>query len=205
MEWSNKRRAGLWICILVSALTTGCATVDRKVSLLYQTAAQGSGGSGDVYLAAMPGQSGLAGKNAIGWIVGSVKKKDGEKTGDILITTAPEELVLDAFKQELNAAGYKVVPVNALPQEVVKGVAVVGIAVELEEVSDLLKSEGISRLTISVELWKNGGKLRKLAYKSMLSDFAIKDRDLLLPTLLKKSLQEVMKQAIPEMVSTLEN
>jgi hypothetical protein len=205
MAWSNKIITGLWVSVLFSAFSTGCAAVDRKVSLLYQPVVQGSGGSGEIYLSAMAGQSGLAGKNAMQWIVGRVKKKDGEKTGDIVLTTAPEDLVLDAFKQELNAAGYKVVPVDALPQEVAKGLAVAGITVELEEVPDMFKAEGISRLAISIELWKNGRMFRKLDYKSMLSDFAIKNRDQLLPTLLQKSLQEVMKQAIPEIVRALES
>ena len=57
----------------------------------------------------------------------------------------------------------------------------------------------------SVELWKNGRKFRKLDYKSLLSDFAVKDRDLLSPTLLQKSLQEVMKQSVPEIIKALES
>ena len=195
----------LGMFVLSFAVLAGCATVDRKVDVLYQAAAHGSGGTGDLYLASSASLAGLSRKAAVQWVVGKVKNKDGEKTGDVLITTAPDDLVMDAFKQELTAAGYKVMPVDKLPETVAKGVGTTGVTVELDETADFIKSEGVSRLTISVELWKNGRKFRKLEYRSTLSDFALKDRDLLLPALLQKSLQEVMKQAVPEIVRALES
>ena len=201
---AGKSMIRVGMCMLFFVFAAGCATVDRKVNVLYQPVVHGSGGTGDLYLAATAGQSSLPKKTAVQWIVGKVKNTDGDKTGDIVTTTAPGDPVLDAFKQELAAAGYKVVPVDVLPLEAAKGLDVSGITVELEETANLVKSEGVCRLAVSVELWKNGRKFRKLAYKSMLSDFAIKDRDLLLPTLLQKSLQGIMKQAVPEIVKALE-
>lgn len=194
-------------CMLFSVFVfaAGCATVDRKVNVLYQPVVHGTGGSGDLYLAVTAGQAGLSKTTAVQWIVGKVKNTDGDKTGDIVTTTAPGDLVLDVFKQEFAVAGYKVIPVDALPQEVAKGLDVTGITVELEETASLIKSEEVCRLAVSVELWKNGRKFRKIDYKSTLSDFAIKDRDLLTPMLLQKSLQEVMKQAVPEIVKALES
>ena len=204
MVWSKKRMVTWGICIVFPAMVTGCATVDRKVNVFYQPVVHGPGGSGEIYVAVTGGQPRLPGKTAVQWVVGKVKTRDGEKTGDVVMTNAPDDLAMDAFKQELTAAGYKVMPVDALPEEVTKGVGIAGATVELDETSDFIKSEGISRLSVSVELWKNGRKFKKLDYKSMLSDFAIKDRDRLLPTLLQKALQEVMKQAIPEIVRALE-
>lgn len=189
--------------LLLSALVAGCATADRKVNVLYQPVAAGTGGAGDLYLAASARQPGLAEKGTVQWIVGSVKSKEGEKAGSVVTGTAPIELFLDAFRQELSAAGYKVVQVDALPRDVSRGVDLAAVAVELDETAELVKSDGISRLTVTVVIWKGGEKIRKLEYRSLLSDFAITDRELLLPKLLQKSLQEVMKQAVPEIVRVL--
>jgi hypothetical protein len=201
MRWTANRT--LLIMLLFPALIAGCATVDRKVDVLYQPVANGTGGAGDLYLSASGRQQGIGAKGTVQWIVGTVKNKDGEKTGNVVTGTAPVDQVMDAFKQELSAAGYTVIPVGVLPQNVARGVDIAAVTIELDENYDLIKSDGISRLTVSVDLWKNGQKVRKLEYKSMLSDFAVKDRDLLLPKLLQKSLQEVMKQAIPEIVKGL--
>jgi hypothetical protein len=201
MRWTANR--AFLAVLLLSALLAGCATVDRKVDVLYQPTVHGTGGAGDLYLSASGRQLAMAAKGTIQWIVGTVKNKDGDKIGNVVTGTAPVDQVMDALKQELSAAGYTVVPVDQPPQNAARGVDVAKVTIELDETSDLVKSDGISRLTVSIDLWKNGQKIRKLEYKSMLSDFAVKDRDLLLPKLLQKSLQEVMKQAIPEIVKGL--
>jgi hypothetical protein len=74
---------------------------------------------------------------------------------------------------------------------------------DLEEVSSIIKAEGSSRLIFSLELWKNGKKFKKSNYESRTSDFAIKDRDLLLPAILQNSLQDLMKQAVPDLIKEL--
>jgi len=202
MEWAKNRMIILAACVALPALIAGCATTDRKVNVLYQLVVHKAGGTGTLYLAASGGES--AGKTAVQWIVGAVKNKDGEKSGNVVTGRAPVDQLLDAFNQELVAAGYTVIQVKGLPQKVDKGVDLAAVTIELDETSELVKSDGISRLTIAVDLWKNGQEIRKLQYRSMLSDFAVKDRDLLLPMLLQKSMQEVMKQAIPEIVKALE-
>jgi hypothetical protein len=200
MAWSGKNIIITGSCLILSIMVSGCTTLGRKVDVIYQPVVQqGAGGNGPLYLAVRNGQQGFPAKNDLQWIVGKVMNTDGEKTGDIVMTTATDILVVDAFKQELSRAGYKLVPVAALTEEVAKGVNVAGMTVELEETSDLVKSEGVIRL------WKNGKKFKKLDYQSMLSDFAVKNRDQLLSTLLQNSLQEIMKQAIPEIVKALES
>jgi hypothetical protein len=201
MRWTANR--AFLAALLLPALMAGCATVDRKVDVLYQPIVHGTGGAGDLYLSASGRQLATATKGTIQWIVGTVKNKDGDKTGNVVTGTAPVDQVMDALKQELAAAGYTVIPADKLPQNAARAVDVAAVTIELDETSDLVKSDGISRLTVSIDLWKNGQMIRKLEYKSMLSDFAVKDRDLLLPKLLQKSLQEVMKQAIPEIVRGL--
>lgn len=205
MVWPGNKLIILGSCLIFSVMVSGCTTVGRKVDVLYQPVAQGAGGAGSINLAVRGGQPAFPARNDLQWIVGKVLTKEGEKTGDIVMSTATDDLVVDAFKQELSSAGYKVIPVAVLSQEMAKGINVAGITVELEETSGIVKAEGVCRLTISVELWKNGSKFRKLDYQTMLSDFAVKDRGRLLSTLLQKSLQEIMKQAIPEIVKALES
>lgn len=201
MDWSAMRR--LLISFLFPVVMGGCAAVDRKVNVLYQPAVQVTGGSGELYLSASGRQSVPADQGTVQWIVGAVKTEDGEKSGNVVTGTVPVDQVMDAFKQELAAAGYTVIPAPAQPQDVTKGIEIAAVTIELDETTDLVRSKGISRVTVAVDLWKNGREIRKLEYKSMLSDFAIRDRDLLLPELLQKSLQEIMKQAIPEIVKGL--
>ncbi len=51
---------------------------------------------------------------------------------------------------------------------------------------------------------ENGAMLKKLSYEANFSDFAVKDRELLLQTTLQKALQDAMARAVPEIVAALE-
>lgn len=192
-------------CILFVALLAGCATYDQKVTLLYQPVVNAGGGAGELYLAAAGGRSGTGKAGAVQWIIGKVKNSDGEQVGDIVTTVSPNDMVLDAFSRELKVSGYRVTQVNTLPEDVSKGVVISLIDMNLEEVVSIVKAEGQSRLTVSLELWKNGKIFKKLYYQTGFSDFAIKDRNTLLPTTLQKALQELMRQAVPEIIKQIGN
>jgi hypothetical protein len=51
---------------------------------------------------------------------------------------------------------------------------------------------------------KNGTPVRKLHYEAKGSDLSIKDRDRLAETMLRSTMQDVMRQAIPDIVANLE-
>lgn len=196
----NLSRAAILV-FLVSILA-GCAT-DRKITPLYLPSVYVTGGSGVLYLAesgALPG-TGKAG--SVHWIIGKVKNSDGDTLGDVVTTIAPADMVLDAFNQELTKAGYKVMRVNTLPAKVAKGVDITGLNLKLVEVSSIMRSEGTSSVTISLDLWKNGKKFKRLDYQTGFSDYAIKDRQLLLPETLQKAMQNLMEQAVPEIIKNL--
>jgi hypothetical protein len=190
----------MMICALFAVLIAGCATYDQKVTLLYQPVVNAVGGSGELYLAAAGGRAGTGKAGSVQWIIGKVKDTDGVQVGDIVTTVSPNDMVLDAFNRELKVSGYRVTQVNTLPEGVSKGVVISSIDMNLEEVVSIVKVEGQSRLTVSLELWKNGKIFKKLYYQTGFSDFAIKDRNTLLPTTLQKALQELMKQAVPEII-----
>jgi hypothetical protein len=195
-----KNTARIAACLLFATLIAGCATYDRKVTLLYQPVVNAGGGSGELYLAASGRRAGTGKTGAVQWVIGKVENSDGEQVGNIVTTVSPNDMILDAFSRELKVAGYKVTQVNTLPADVSKGVVISLIDMSLEEVVSIVKADGQSRLTVTLELWRNGKNFKKLYYETRFSDFAIKDRDLLLPTTLQKTLQELMKQAVPEII-----
>jgi hypothetical protein len=198
----NLSRAAGFIFLI--SILAGCAT-DRKITLLYQPSVFATGGSGTLYLAASESRPASGKADSVQWIIGKVKNSDGDTVGDVVTTVAPSDLIMDAFSQELTRAGYKVLRVKTLPGDVSKGVNISALKVNLVEVSSIVKSEGTSNLTVSLELWKNGKKFKKLDYKTGFSDYALKDRDLLLPETLQKALQTLMEQAVPEIIKDMGN
>ena len=127
-----------------------------------------------------------------------------ERIGDVVSRIPPEDLVLDAFRQELTRAGYTVNQVEALPPGVAKGLDITSIKLDLEEVASMVKSEGTARLAVSVVVWQRGATVKKLDYQANFSDIAVKDRAQLLPDALQNALQGVMEQSVPEIVKVLE-
>ncbi len=195
----NWRKMGYVVAVgLLCCAMAGCATANRKVTVLYEPVVHDGTGAGELYLAGTPASKGNA---DIQWVIGSVKDSDGEPVGDIVSPIAPADLVTDAFKQELTTAGYAVSTVASLPPQAAKGLVITGVEIHLDDVTSLVKDEGAGRVKISLELWKNGAMFRKLSYESSFSDFAVEDRDLLDQAILQKSLQGAMKRAIPEIIA----
>ncbi|RII26824.1 MAG: hypothetical protein CXR31_10495 [Geobacter sp.] len=181
----------------------GCATTDQSVNMLYQPVISGSRGTGDIVLAVREGTSRAGHNPALRWVIGSIASSDGEKTGEIVAANSPGDMMLDALQQELTAAGYTVSVADALPPGVSRGVDVTKITVELQETPTLLKLAAKCHVKMTADLVKNGNVVDKVSFESRYADVAIKDRDLLLPAVLQKGLQNVMKQAVPAIITSL--
>lgn len=190
-------------CLFFFEMIAGCAVLDQNVTLLYQPVVKTAHGTGELYLATARGESWEGKPGSIQWVIGKVKDSRSGEEGKILTSIAPCDLVQDALKQELTAAGYNIMLVNTLPPDATKGIVIARTDLNLNEDSSIVKAEGSSRLTTSLELWKNGIKYRKLDYESKYSDLAVRDRDLLLPNILQNTLQDLMKQAVPDLVKEL--
>ncbi len=191
--------------LLISSFLTGCATVDQRVDILYKPVVHDATGSGTLYLAQVEGQNpGGGGPAPVQWILGEVKNEDGEKVASVVTDTAPADLVTDAFTQEFKAAGYTVLPTQALTAEVAKGINLSSVTIRLSEVSSLLKADAKGTIDISVEVWRDGRKLRKLDYEADYSDSAVTGREQLLPDTLQKVVQAIMKRAVPEINKLME-
>lgn len=188
--------------LLGASLVAGCATGNRKVTMLYQPVGHYGTGAGELYLAWPPGSTD---RTDVQWVVGTTKNDDGETKGDIVSPIAPTDLVIDALKQELTATGYTVSTIDSLPPQAARGVVVAGVDMHLDDVTSLVKEEAKSRIIITLELWKNGDKFKKLLFEADYSDFAVKNRDQLLSDTLKAALQGAMEKAIPEIIAAFEH
>ena len=194
----------VFLMMLLAASLAGCAAADRKVTMLYKPTVDASGGSGELFLTSSAGGARIDEKAPVQWIVGSVRETSGEKIGEIVSRIPPQQLVLDALKQELIRAGYEVNVVDVQPAGVAKGIDLGAITVTLEEVGSLARSEGSARVAILVAVWKGGREVRKLGYEARFSDFAVTERGQLAANVLQNALQGVMEQAVPEIISSLE-
>ena len=91
---------------LCFALFAGCATTTNPVSVFYSPSTENRGGSGYLFLR-VP-SVGKAEK--VRWVIGKQKDADGEVIGEVLSANSREDIVADALKRELTAAGYRVSP-----------------------------------------------------------------------------------------------
>ncbi len=184
-------------------LLSGCAAVDQNVNFLYQPTAFGRDGSGDLYLS-QTARLGSGGSKTTQWIIGEIKDKDGNNTGNIVTARSPADTFLDAFTREFKAAGYNVMPVNALPTGVTKGIRLESVEIKLEEVDRVYKVETMCTVKVSLEPWRNGNAIKRLNYENTYTDTTILDRDMILLKSMQTALQELMARVVREVTVILE-
>jgi len=188
---------------LIILFAAGCSAVDRNVNFLYQPTSLGWGGSGDLYLT----RSDLppSGKEAPAhWVIGQFTNANGENGGRIVSVRSPMEIMMDAFAQEFKSAGYRVLPVTALPDGVAKGIKLEGVTIRLDEVDSLYKVETKCTVTVSVEPWRNGSPIKKFTYENSRSDSTYIDRDLFLLKSLQSTMQELLARIVREVSVMME-
>jgi hypothetical protein len=190
-------------CLFFSAMIAGCATLDQNVTLLYQPVVKGAHGTGELFLETAKGESWEGKPDSIQWVIGKVKESRSGNEGEVSTSVAPSDLVLDALKQELSAAGYRTIWVSALQSDVTKGIVITRTELNLDEVSSIVKADGSSRLNTSLELWKNGKMFKKIDYESRYSDLAVRDRESLLPNILQNTMKDLMKQAVHDLIKAM--
>ena len=185
-------------------LASGCAQVAHKVDVLYSPQATYRGGTGTLELATADSAKGNKNTEpSMRWVVGHIKNDEGGVTGEIISPVRPQDVVSDAFKQELTAAGYKINFSKALDKQTGKGIVFTEISVTLEEVPSLVKLESSCNILLKIDLWANGTVINHTEYRSKVSDIAVKDRDQLSSDLYQKALQEVIQQAVPDIIRQL--
>lgn len=188
---------------LVVLFSAGCAQVAHKVDILYSPLSKYRGGTGSLELVNSDVKGGNGNDSSIRWALGQIKNSEGVVTGDIISTIRPQDVIVDAFNQELSAAGYKVSSPNKPGNFTEKGIDFTNISIQLDEVPSFTRLESSCAILLKMDLWKSGAIVKRLEYGSKLSDIAVVNRELLSSNLFQKAIQEIMHQALPDIIKNL--
>lgn len=188
---------------LLAVLTAGCAQVAHKVDVVYTPTSTYRGGTGPLKLVVNNATQDSGSDSLARWLLGQIKDSDGIVTGDIISEIRPQNVLADAFRQELTAAGYQVSLSKALDKNTGKGVVFTDVSVQLEEVPSLAKLESSCTIALKMDLWKSGKVVKHSEYRSKLSDIAVVDRDHLPDSLFQKAIKEITGQAVPDIIRNL--
>ena len=196
-----RRRNLLALCLMALLFLGGCATYTRQVVLRYDPITKTRFGGGDLYLV----NAELQPPTASGaWAIGNTKNGDGVMIDTLWSGVSPAGLVQSALQRELSQTGYSVIPAKKAPDLSNKVVEITEASVNVDQVSKIPQVNASCTVSVSLTVMKNGLPVRKLHYEAKGSDLSIKERDRLAETILRTTMQDVMKQAIPDIVSILE-
>lgn len=191
----------LGLITITLLLLGGCATYTRQLVLRYDPITTTRFGGGDLYLVNAelkpPTPSGA-------WAIGNTKNAEGTMTDTLWSSVSPAGIVQNAMTIELGQTGYQVIPAQKAPDLFNKVVEITAATVSVDQVHNISRVNASCTVKISLTVLKNGMPVRKLHYEAKSSDLAIKDRDRLAETMLRTTMQDVMKQAIPDIVGILE-
>jgi hypothetical protein len=167
------------------------------VSTLYQPSATVSGGSGEIYIVIPENRQTSA--PDIKWVLGKVKDDDNNTIDEISSPQSPAEIIREAFSQEFKKAGYAVTSVTKHPVADVRVIDLTKTVIDLEQVSDLADLKATCRVTVGMEISKQGQQIKRLQYEATSSRTDIKDRDMLARYVLDDALKSVMREAMPDL------
>ena len=184
-------------------LLAGCASPGMNVTVGYTPFVNATGGTGELFLVqdSVPEIS----QKAL-WIIGQVKGSDGMKETDLVVSSLPADLIAGMLADELTSAGYLVKQVKTMPEKSAKVVRVSSVKMSLEESLSLFnfKLDATGALALTLELWNNGARLNSFDYRASFSDSDFKEGDLLGSLVMRNSIRDVMKQAVPDIIKSLE-
>lgn len=195
------RRNLLALGLMALLFLGGCATYTRQLVLRYDPITTTRFGGGDLYLINAelqpPTPSGA-------WAIGNTKDADGAMIDTLWSGVSPAGMVQNAMNIEFSRTGYQVIPAKKAPDLFNKVVEITAATVSVDQVHNISRVNASCTVKISLTVMKNGMPVRKLFYEAKSSDLAIKARDRLAETMLRTTMQDVMKQAIPDIVGILE-
>ena len=119
----------------------------------------------------------------------------------------PADLIAGMLADELTSAGYQVKQVKAMPEIPAKIVRLTSVKMTLDREIWACSTSNLRprrRWRLALELWNNGNRLQAYDYRASYSDSDIKEGDLLGSLVLRNSIRDVMKQAVPDIVKSLE-
>jgi len=202
---SELRRRSSLVLLATAALMLlvgGCARYARDVNELYVPSVNMHGKSGEVYIVIPENQQ--TRQPNIKWVLGSVTDAENIRIDSIYSPRSGYELVQQALALELKQAGLNVFEPAAKPASAANLLYLSKVELVLDQVSSLTDINVSAKLSMEIDLFKDGQFQKKLRYDLSSSKIDIKDRDLVARTLQKEILQSAMKYAIPDVVAALE-
>ena len=200
-HFTSRRRNLLALGLMALLILGGCATYTKQLVMRYDPISTTRFGGGDLYLV----NAELQPPTASGaWAIGNTKNGDGVLVDTLWSGVSPASLVQSALQRELSQTGYAVIPAKKAPDLSNKTVEITEARVVVDQITKVPQVDATCTISVSLTVLKNGAPVRKLHYEAKGSDLAIKDRDRLAETMLRNTMQDVMKQAIPDIVANLE-
>ncbi|MHB1185694.1 MAG: hypothetical protein ACYC4A_13460 [Desulfobulbia bacterium] len=200
-HFTPRRRNLLALGLLALLILGGCATYTKQLVMRYDPITTTRFGGGDLYLI----NAELQPPTASGaWAIGNTKNGDGVMVDTLWSGVSPAGLVQSALQRELGQTGYAVIPAQKAPDLYSKVVEITEARVVVDQITKVPQVDAVCTISVSLTVMKNGAPVRKLRYEAKSSDLAIKERDRLAETILRNTMQDVMRQAIPDIVANLE-
>ena len=200
-HFTPRRRNLLALGLMTLLILGGCATYTKQLVMRYDPITTTRFGGGDLYLI----NAELQPPTASGaWAIGNTKNGDGVMVDTLWSGVSPAGLVQSALQRELGQTGYAVIPAQKAPDLYSKVVEITEARVVVDQITKVPQVDATCTISVSLTVMKNGAPVRKLRYEAKSSDLAIKERDRLAETILRNTMQDVKKQAIPDIVANLE-
>ncbi|MBU4413146.1 MAG: hypothetical protein KKG98_08205 [Proteobacteria bacterium] len=201
LHFTPRRRTLLALGLMALLILGGCATYTKQLVMRYDPITTTRFGGGDLYLI----NAELQPPTASGaWAIGNTKNGDGVMVDTLWSGVSPAGLVQSALQRELGQTGYAVIPAQKAPDLYSKVVEITEARVVVDQITKVPQVDAVCTISVSLTVMKNGTPVRKLRYEAKSSDLAIKERDRLAETILRNTMQDVMRQAIPDIVANLE-
>ena len=196
----NARKVTITLLFLIASLAGGCGFKDQRVGLTYENIAGAGGGGGELFIA-RPLEHYALDKTSGGlWILGTVNGTEGAVvTGDSV-----DDWFLNALAEGLSAAGYHVKTVTGLPEDAVKGCKPAVLKISADQTLSLITADTVVHLKLSVEVWKKGKLVKTLSVSAGNEDKGIDHSAGHLSYVLTSTLQNAMKNLLPDLIEALE-
>lgn len=182
-------------------LMAGCSTIPHKVDLLYKPLASTRGGSGKIYLVTDNSACNQE-KLPIRWVIGNIQNEEGTSIEEIITPISPSDQVSDAFKQELESAGYTVYLDNNANPSTDSLIRLSNTKISLSEVPSFLKITSTVKISTTVEQWKSGKMLKKEEYETGYTDTYSRTQEQQMQSVLQKALEGITSKAVPDIIQT---
>jgi hypothetical protein len=197
--YSFGRTIRLLPIILLAGLLACSASLEKRLNLTgYETAVHGMKGSGEVYLARPVLEERLSvlpgGRIVLGYVKG---------TGEQLVTQDDlSEWVADALARELQSSGYEVKRSPGLPAHASGGIVVRIVQLSAGQTDGLVLAT-TTNIRLAADIWKNDRLVKTITAGANSKDEGIDRSGEFVAASLRKQLQLVMQELVPDIVGAL--